>query len=347
MEAASSSDDDDESAGSFVDERPSRLAEPRGSRRDDDDDDASSTSSSESRSSSSDDGDQDSQHDSDSDGSEVGDRARLPKHDNNEQHISLAERLQRQQEQGVDLRERRERQQKARRVAADRIHQPKNAGEALRPSRNDVAPKRAPKKKSKHAPTEVSSKRADFYNRRFDLNESGIGVEIGKHRYKPVDPRVSNLTGHLDLEHFETNYEFLQEMRQKEIALLKKRISARKRTGRKGTERRRRLGLTNDDSTMEQDQEALKKLLHEKAEFERRQVDRVSHRAVKKQLQEEVAEGKRGVFFPKRKELKRMHLEAKYDELRKRGGDKAVEKAVEKKRKKDKSKDAGLLLGDG
>ena len=61
-----------------------------------------------------------------------------------------------------------------------------------------------------------------------------------------------------------------------------------------------------------------------------------------KKLQKEVAGGK-SVYFPKRKELKRLHLEAKFDELRKRGGDKAVDKALAKRRKKNKSKDAGLL----
>ena len=334
--SCSSSSVDDESSYS---EEVIKNAETRGSA----DGDSSSTSTEFIRSKNKDDdedgsSDSSSDDDDDDDGDSRGEYEQQ-NNDNDEQQLSLAERIQRQQERGVDLRDRRQRQQKARTMAAARLVRRVDS----KPSKATVVKK---VKKSKHAPTEVSSKRADFYNRRFDLNESGIGVEIGKHRYKPVDPRGSNLAGHLDMEHFETNYAFLQEMRQKEIALLKKRISARKRTGRKGTERRRRLGLTNDDSTFEQDQEALKKLLHEKAEFERRQVDRASHRAVKHKLQEEVAEGKRGVFFPKRKELKRMHLEAKYDELRKRGGDKAVEKAVEKKRRKDKSKDAGLMLGD-
>jgi hypothetical protein len=38
-----------------------------------------------------------------------------------------------------------------------------------------------------------------------------------------------------------------------------------------------------------------------------------------------------------------LHLEAKYEEIRKRGGDRAVDKVVAKRRKKNKSKDAGLL----
>ena len=332
--SCSSSSGDDES--SYL-EGVIKNAETRGSA----DGDSSSTSSESIRSKNKDDdedGSSDSSSDDDDDDDSRGEYEQQ-NNDNDEQQLSLAERIQRQQERGVDLRDRRQRQQKARTLAAARLVRRVDS----KPSKATVVKK---VKKSKHAPTEVSSKRADFYKRRFDLNENGIGVEIGKHRYKPVDPRVSNLTGHLDLDHFETNYEFLQEMRQKEISLLRKRISARKTTGRKGTEQRRRLGLINDASTREEDQEALKKLMHEKAEFQRRQVDRAAHRSVKKNMQEKVVEGKGGVYFPKRKELKRLHFEAKLDELRKRGGEKAVEKAVEKRRKKGKSKDAGLLLGD-
>ena len=335
MEAASSSSSEDDSSTESsssvaVDPRQRRnrgLSEDEGSSGDDKDDGS----------------DSDSDSSSSSGGEEEDEEEERIKQ---EQLLPLAERIKRQEEQGVDLRDRRERQQKALQVATARLAKVKNRDNQSKTSSKSASsaePKK--KKKSKHAPAEVSSKRADFYRRKFDLNESGIGVEIGKNRYKPVDPRVSNLTGHLDIEHFETNYAFLQEMRQKEIALLKKRISARKKTGAKGNERRRRLGITNDGSTLEDDQEALKKLLHEKAEFERSQVDRAAKRSVKKKLQQDVAEGKRGVYFPKRKELKRMHVEAKFDELRKRGGDKAVDKAVAKRRKKNKSKDAGLLGG--
>ena len=85
--------------------------------------------------------------------------------------------------------------------------------------------------------------------------------------------------------------------------------------------------------------------MQEKAAVEREQVDRAAKQKVKKKLQQEVTDGKRGVYFPKRREMKRMHLEARFEELRKRGGDKAVDKAVAKRRKKNKSKDSGLLGG--
>lgn len=69
------------------------------------------------------------------------------------------------------------------------------------------------RKKSKHAPTEMSSKRRDFYSRKTDLNSSGIGISIGANKYKPRDPRMVSLSGHLDADLFEKRYGFLDEVR--------------------------------------------------------------------------------------------------------------------------------------
>lgn len=127
-----------------------------------------------------------------------------------------------------------------------------------------------------------------------------------------------------------TIFSFLQDVRNEEIASLKQRVAALKVPGKKGQRQRQRLGITKD--SMDEQKEKLKGLLHEKAEYERRQVDRASKRTVKKQLQQDVAaEGKHGVYFPKRKEMKRLHLEARFEELRKRGGDAAVDKVVAKR----------------
>jgi hypothetical protein len=69
------------------------------------------------------------------------------------------------------------------------------------------------RKKSKHAPTEMSSKRRDFFSRgKPDLNSSGIGVSIGANKYKPRDPRMVSLSGHLDTDLFEKRYSFLHEV---------------------------------------------------------------------------------------------------------------------------------------
>lgn len=167
-------------------------------------------------------------------------------------------------------------------------------------------------------------------------------MEIGAKRYRPMDPRTSSLSGHLNEEQFETNYEFLQEMRDKEIALLKKQIAARKQTGKKGKRQRHKLNVSADGS-LEEDEERLKKLKQEKADFERRRVERAAKKAVKKKIQNDVAEGKSGVYFLKRKEKKKLEFEAKMEELRKRGGHKAVEKALARRRQKAKSRDAGIF----
>jgi ribosomal RNA-processing protein 36 len=170
-----------------------------------------------------------------------------------------------------------------------------------------------------------------------------VGVEIGARRYKPLDPRTSSLSGHLNEEQFENNYEFLQGMRSNEISQLKTKIAARKVTGKKGKRMRRQLNVSVADGSLEEDQDRLRQLKQEKADFERRKVVRAAKQTVKKKIRSEVEEGKRGAFFLKRKEKKRLEFEAKMEELRKRGGHKAVEKALAKRRQKAKSRDAGLF----
>jgi len=199
------------------------------------------------------------------------------------------------------------------------------------------------KKKNKHKPTEVSSKRADFFARGARrLNESGLGVDIGAHRYKPLDPRASNLSGHFDEDNFQHNYSFLEEMRNKEIGQVRKRIAAHKATGNKGNRLRRKNQITHNgiqSSTLEEDEARLKYLAETRADLERRKIERAAKLSVKRKIRDDVESGK-GVYFLKRKEKKRLELEAKFEEIQKRGGSKAVEKVLEKKRQKNKSRDA-------
>ena len=202
------------------------------------------------------------------------------------------------------------------------------------------------KKKSKHAPTEASSRRSDYYKRGApQLNSSGIGVEVGANRYKSRDPRLEAMSGHYDDELFEKRYAFLEDMRAEEMATLTKRIAARKATGKAGQKMRRRLGLTGSDAgTLEDDEAALTKLKQERADRKRAQTARSAKRAVKRRIREEIADGKRGAYHVKRSELRRMELEAKFDALRERGGDAAVEKELAKKRKKRESKSKSRYL---
>lgn len=83
--------------------------------------------------------------------------------------------------------------------------------------------------------------------------------------------------------------------------------------------------------------------MQEKAGYERAQLDATVKQGVKRKLKEQVAAGK-SVYYPKKREMKRLQLEAKFEELRKRGGNAAVDKALAKRRKKAKSKDTGHLI---
>ena len=199
-------------------------------------------------------------------------------------------------------------------------------------------------KKSKHKPTEMSSKRRDFFSRgRPDLNSAGLGVSVGANKYKARDPRMVSLSGHLDADVFEKRFGFLDDIQDKEIENLKLRVHAWKQTGKKGQKARRKLGITVGDGSLEDDREELTRLLQECAERKRARVVRTVKRSVKQKLREDVASGKRAAYYPKRSELRRMEVEAKFEEIRKRGGDDAVDKAIAKRRKKNVAKSHKLM----
>ena len=383
MEAASSGSDDDDSSSSSDDSSSSvsvssgdsssssssheqeAVTRNNDATREDEDDDSSSSSSSsdgEEEESDDDDDNHEEQHPQDDDDDDVTTSA-----------LSLDQRLAQQAQEGVgsQLSVVRARKAKALQVAAQRIAKLKKTTQTQQHSKDDESSDSSDdgddddkpelssssktndstskllhsknnSKRSKHKPTEVSSKRSDFFKRGArNLNESGIGVEIGAHRYKPLDPRMSSLSGHLNEDQFDQNYDFVNEIRAKEIARLKKCVQAYKVSGRKGKDMRRKLNITG--GSLEEYQDKLQTLQAEKANQDRLKLERAAKRVVKKKIREEVAEGKRGVYFLKRKEQKRLELEAKFEELRKRGGDRAVDKLVAKKRRKNKSRDAGLF----
>lgn len=156
------------------------------------------------------------------------------------QNVPLADRILERQEAGLTKgarADKRERKSRALQLASERLLQHKQQQTETSPTK---------KKKSKHRPTEVSSKRSDFFKRGAPtMDSSGLGVEITAHRYKPRDPRImgatSKSTGALD-----SNYEFLQELRQQEISQLKKRIAVQRLKGKKGQKARRKMGLQKD-----------------------------------------------------------------------------------------------------
>ena len=340
-EASSGSDDSSTSTSSSSDDESSVASEGESNTKPENASDGSSSSMSDDESESSESSSLDSKDD---DNSQYGDddESSVDDGSSDDDDLPLHERIQKREERGLSLQNSRKRKSQALQVASERLAKFKERKSKTKD--NDPTSLSSKSKKSKHAPTEVSSKRSDFFKRGAPkLNESGIGVEIGANRYKPLDPRTSNLSGHYNEEQFEQNYAFLEKIRQKEISKLKKQIAARKITGRKGQSLRKKLGISNKGS-LEEDQEELKRLQQERADLERRKLNRAAKQQVKKKMREQVEQGKSGAYFLKRKEKRRLELEAKMEQIRKKGGDAAVEKAISKRRKKQKSRDAKRFL---
>jgi hypothetical protein len=200
------------------------------------------------------------------------------------------------------------------------------------------------KKKSKHAPTVASSSRKAFFERGApDLNSSGLGVAVGANKYKPRDPRMQSLSGYLDNNVFEKRYDFLEQVQSDEIDKIKVRCKAWKVTGSKGNKLRRKLGMTSDGRIAEDDDEELKRLVQERAARRDAKMRSAAKSAVKKKLRDDVADGKRGAYHLKRREMKELELSARFDQLRKKGGDSAVNKVLAKRRKRKMGKDSGLM----
>jgi ribosomal RNA-processing protein 36 len=257
--------------------------------------------------------------------------------------FSLSEKLNRKTRDGVDsLKQRRERRAAALAKAKELLNKETTALPSAASSNEDKQQQQQQRKKSKNAPTELSSKRKDYFNRGApQLNSAGIGVEIGAHRYKPRDPRMSSMSGRLQEDHFEYHYGFLQDLRNEEIATLQRRVKARTVPGKKGQKLRHKLGLTAANApSLEEDKQQLQMLKQQMALYQKNQVDRAAKRSVKRKIREEVESGERGAYFIRRAEKKKLELEARYEELSKKG---TLAKVLANKRKKNKSKSAALM----
>ena len=103
---------------------------------------------------------------------------------------------------------------------------------------------------------------------------------------------------------------------------------------------RKKLGV--DIENTEEDKERLSTLLNQRGERNKSQVVRNAKSSVKRAIAARVSEGG-AAYYPKQREIKKMEAEARYDELKKKGGQGAVKKALEKRRKKNSAKDKKLL----
>ena len=169
-----------------------------------------------------------------------------------------------------------------------------------------------PSRSSKHAPTELSAKRA--VSRKRD-------VVATPSKQSARDPRFSALSGELDLQRVEKNYGFLREYRASEMAELKARI-------RDARDARARERLRRELMVMEDQEKARKR-------DEQRQAVLQEHR---KGEREKVKAGKTP-FFLKRAEVKKQVREKRFEGM----GKWRAAKALEKQRKREAGKEKKSL----
>lgn len=335
---------------------------------DDSDIDASATAKRNAASSSdddTDDGDHDSEEEEeedsiDDDGDGMGESSAPSIYDDDGAELSLGQRLQRRQQQNDDAaqttatRLSRQRKGDAKRKALERIKAMQKeeavAGADEKAKKQQSATlssksKSSKKKTSKHRPTEASSKRADFYANHVtsqNLNERGIGVTLGAHRYKPADPRGSNLAGHYDADQFNRNYAFVQDLRASEIAALQKRIKLRQAKGGRARAARKKILGDLPSTTLQQDQDRLGELQTLQATVQRQQIDTAAQRAVKQHVREASVRAGQAVHL-KRREHKQLLYEARLAEIATRQGRQAASKVAAKRRKRVKTKHSKRL----
>ncbi|QRV91436.1 hypothetical protein RhiJN_19454 [Ceratobasidium sp. AG-Ba] len=166
------------------------------------------------------------------------------------------------------------------------------------------------KRTSKHAPTEITSKRPVSRHR------TVVDVQ------KPIsrDPRFTPVSGSLSQDHFAKSYSFIPELQQNEAASLQASLAkARKQRA--------------DPDTIDKLERALKRAESAVERAKREERERQVLAKVKKEEKAKREEGK-GAWYLKKSEKRNMLLQAKFDELATAGGQNAVRKAIDKRKKK-------------
>ncbi|KAI8991596.1 hypothetical protein BDF20DRAFT_845435 [Mycotypha africana] len=163
------------------------------------------------------------------------------------------------------------------------------------------------KRKDKHRPMEVSSKRAVSRFREV------VPLQAEKRR----DPRFDKLSGHFNKDLFEKSYGFLKDYKNSEMEMLKQRLKKEKNP---------------------EKQEEMKHLLQKMMTTERQEEEKKRKEALfrqrKKQEAELVKQGKKP-YFLKRSEKRKLDLMDRYEKL----GEKKVDRILEKRRKRNAAKD--------
>eukprot|EP00552_Chaetoceros_brevis_P002476 CAMPEP_0197742840 /NCGR_PEP_ID=MMETSP1435-20131217/32705_1 /TAXON_ID=426625 /ORGANISM="Chaetoceros brevis, Strain CCMP164" /LENGTH=112 /DNA_ID=CAMNT_0043333501 /DNA_START=27 /DNA_END=362 /DNA_ORIENTATION=- len=112
-------------------------------------------------------------------------------------------------------------------------------------------------------------------------------------------------------------------MQDDEIDKLKDKCKAWKMTGKKAQKLRKKLGMTTGGksvSTAEDDKSELDRLLQERATRRNTKISRAAKSAVKKKIKDDVAAGKQGAYYLKKRDMRKLEMEAKFNSLKKSGG---------------------------
>ncbi|KAJ3823597.1 hypothetical protein EV361DRAFT_888495 [Lentinula raphanica] len=195
-------------------------------------------------------------------------------------------------------------------------------------SNEDIAPKPEwslkprtdiSKRKNKHAPIEMTSKKPVTRRR------TVVSVKVPEAR----DPRFLTMAGEFSTSKFNENYRFLTESHRAELSTLRENLKrARKMLASSPRE-------TRHDREVEVNrlEHALKKAESLVNKDRRDSVEQEALRAAKREERTKQQAGK-GKWYMKNSERKELLVKARYDAIAKQGGQSAVKKSIEKKRKK-------------
>ncbi|OBZ79859.1 rRNA biogenesis protein RRP36 [Grifola frondosa] len=179
------------------------------------------------------------------------------------------------------------------------------------------------KRKHKHAPVEMTSKRP--------VPRKRLSAET---KVVARDPRFLHLAGEFSAQKFSSQYGFLSDMHTEEMKTLRENL------------KRARKLLVNSPRDLREEREAEVQRLEravKRAEsmVNKDQRERVEREALEKVSKEERAKQKEGksAWFMKNSDKKELLLRAKFDALAESGGRGAVRKAIEKKQKKVSQKE--------
>ncbi|XP_016148447.1 ribosomal RNA processing protein 36 homolog [Sinocyclocheilus grahami] len=168
------------------------------------------------------------------------------------------------------------------------------------------------KRLNKHRPQEISAKKHVPFLRKV--------VPVKK--MIPRDPRFDDLSGEYKPDIFSQTYKFINDIRQKETKIV-----------------RRKLGKAKSDTKKEELKALLKRMENQQRARQRQEHEREKELHFKQKQRELVGQGHKP-FYLKKSDKKKLELAEKYSELKKSG---KLENFLSKKRKRNATKDRKKL----